>query len=989
MADLPPHYVAENPDNEPGNNMDEFALYMNPQHEGNINEWIEVDVPLLGEMDEPLEDEEEDTEEEEMKDEEMDDEDDEEDDAEVINPYEEAGPHNRPPHISDEETEFAPPVVQISDVDDVPIPPVIRFGSKFHIGESSAMRELLAGDNKVYALGLMCCDLKSVHKGVKRTMLPRKMTQANTKRLIADAIAQDRATRGSTGRVRGSGGNNANQGGTPPIRECTYSSFMKCNPTTFKGVEGAVELCHWFERIESVFSISGCAERNKVKFVATTMQGRALTWWNAQVINLGLEVANRKSWTKLKAMMKEEFCPPKEIQRMEVELWNLRVKDSNIAAYTQRFNELVLLCPKAVLSEKKKVEAYIRRLPKIIKGEMTSSRPVVLNEAVRMAHTLMEQKLVAKAERIAKSNKQKWENNNQVNNHKNNNNRGHKAQVCRSKNVASGATVQPNVVCYRCGKRGHKSYACPKKTNRKARKYIERGSHLFLAQVTEKEPTKKQLQDVPVIHNFPKVFPDDLPGLPPPRQVEFKIELILGATPVARAPYHLAPSKLKELSEQLKELSEKGFIRPSSSPWGAAVLFVKKKNGSFRIVYSKIDLRSSYHQLQIREEDIPITAFRTRYGHFEFQVMSFGLTNAPAVFMDLMNRVCKPYLDKFVIVFIDDILFYSKNKEDHGEHLKTILELLKNEKLYAKILKCDFWLKSVQFLGHVIDSKGVHVDPAKVEDIQNWSAPTTPIEVRQFLALPEGTENFIVYCDASLKGFGAVLMQREKKELNMRQRRWIELLSDYDYEIRYHPGKGNVGADALSQKDKEPLRVRSLLMTVHINLLKKMLEAQTEAMKEENVKAENLGRRKPMEFEVGDLVMLKVLLWKGVIRFGKRGKLSPQYIGPFEIIERIGPVAYKLVLPEKLCRIHNMFYVSNLKKCLADENLVIPLKEIQIDDKLHFIEEPVEIMDREVKQLKQSRIPIVKVQWYLRQGPEYTWERFFQEKLPSSQVIRK
>nr|GFC02970.1 putative reverse transcriptase domain-containing protein [Tanacetum cinerariifolium] len=280
-------------------------------------------------------------------------------------------------------------------------------------------------------------------------------------------------------------------------------------------------------------------------------------------------------------------------------------------------------------------------------------------------------------------------------------------------------------------------------------KYIERGSHLFLAQVTESEPAKKQLQDVLVICNFPEVFPDDLPGLPPPRQVEFKIELIPSAAPVARAPYRLAPSELKELSDQLKELSEKGFIRLSSSPWGAPVLFVKKNDGSFRMcidykelnkltvknryplsrmedlfdqiqgssVYSKIDLRSGYHQLRIREEDIPITAFWTRYGHFEFQVMLFGVTNALAVFMDLMNRVCKSYLDKFVIVFIDDILIYSMSKEDHEEHLKTILELLKNEKLYAKFSKCDFWLESVHFLGHVIDSDGVHVDPAKVEAI--------------------------------------------------------------------------------------------------------------------------------------------------------------------------------------------------------------------------------------------------------------------------------
>ncbi|GJW60411.1 putative reverse transcriptase domain-containing protein [Tanacetum coccineum] len=232
-------------------------------------------------------------------------------------------------------------------------------------------------------------------------------------------------------------------------------------------------------------------------------------------------------------------------------------------------------------------------------------------------------------------------------------------------------------------------------------------------------------------------------------------------------------------------------------------------------VYSKIDLRSGYHQLRVREEDILKTAFRTRYGHYEFQVMPFGLTNAPAVFMDLMNRVCKPYLDKFVIVFIDDILIYSKSKQEHEEHLKIILELLKKEELYAKFSKCEFWIPKVQFLGHVIDSEGIHVDPAKIESIKDWTSPKSPTEIRQFLglagyyrrfiegfskiakpmtkltqkkvkfewgdkqeaafqllkqklcsapilALPEGSEDFIAYCDASKKGLGAVLMQREK-----------------------------------------------------------------------------------------------------------------------------------------------------------------------------------------------------------------------------------
>ncbi|GJX99541.1 putative nucleotidyltransferase, ribonuclease H [Tanacetum coccineum] len=499
----------------------------------------------------------------------------------------------------------------------------------------------------------------------------------------------------------------------------------------------------------------------------------------------------------------------------------------------------------------------------------------------------------------------------------------------------------------------------------------------------EKKSDEKRLEDIPVVRELPEVFPEDIPGLSLVRQVEFQIDLIPGTTPVARAPYSLAPSEMQELSNQLQELSDRGFIRPCTSPWGAAVLFVKKKDGSFRMcidyrelnkltiknryplpkiddlfdqlegssVYLKIDLRSCYHQLRVMDEDIPKTDFRTRYRHYEFQVMPFGLTNAPTVFMDLMNRVCKPYLDKFVIVFIDDILIYSRNKEEHANHLRIILELLKKEKLYAKFSKCDFWIHIVQFLGHLIDSQGLHVDPAKIEAVKNWTSPTTPTEIRQFLglagyyqrfikyfskiakslteltqknkkyiwgedqesafqllkqklceapilALPEGNDDFVVYCDASHQGLGAVLMQREKviayasqqlkhneknytthdlelgaivfalkiwrhylygtkctmftdhkslqhildqKELNIRQRSWLELLADYDCEIRYHSGKTNVVADALSQKERiKTLRVRSLVMTIQSNSPSQILKAQTEALKEENIKAKNL-----------------------------------------------------------------------------------------------------------------------------------------------------
>ncbi|GKE82301.1 putative reverse transcriptase domain-containing protein, partial [Tanacetum coccineum] len=298
-------------------------------------------------------------------------------------------------------------------------------------------------------------------------------------------------------------------------------------------------------------------------------------------------------------------------------------------------------------------------------------------------------------------------------------------------------------------------------------------------------------------------------------------------------------------------------------------------------VYSKIDLRLGYHQLRVREEDIPKTAFRTRYGHYEFQVMPFGLTNALAVFMNLMNRVCKPYLDKFVIVFIDDILIYSKNKKEHEEHLKAILELLKKEELYDKFSKCEFWLP-----------KGDKQEASfQLLKQKLCSAP--------ILALPEGSKDFIAYCNASNKGLGAVLMQREKviayasrqlkiheknytthdlelvavvfalkiwrhylyvtkcmvfidhkslqhildqKEMNVRQRRWLELLSDYDCEIRYHPGKANVVADALIRKERnKPLRVRALVMTIGLNLPKQILNAQTEARKLENIKNKDVG----------------------------------------------------------------------------------------------------------------------------------------------------
>nr|GEW12109.1 putative reverse transcriptase domain-containing protein [Tanacetum cinerariifolium] len=916
---------------------------------------------------------------------------------------------------------------------------------------------------------------------------------------------------------------------------------MKCSPITFRGNERAVGLIRWIEKMEMVFTVSKCTEANKVVLAAATFQDRALTWWNSQVATLGIEAVTIKTWAEMKVMMTEEFCPPEEIQRMECELWNLRVEYIDISSYTTHFNELVILCPGMVPTERKKVEAYIRGLSENIKGEVTSSELATLNKAVRIAHTLMEQKVKEIAEREADNKKRKWENfqggsssgvgssnsnrnnnnypsnrnynnNNNRNNNQNqyrNTNRNHQnnqrqGNVRAMTNVGNQNTNEAgqNVKCNMCGcnimetvqlsvinvgrlgtkleivgrrwnnpgrsgahgqayalRDGDKNLGPNVVTgtfllnNRYARVLFDSGydkrfvnvnfsrlidiepvkvdhsyeveldngrvvstntilrgcalnlvNQLFeidlmpnelvtfdviirmdwlilhdavvlcgkkevhvplkkktlVVKVIEKEPTKRRLKDVPVICKFPDVFIEDLLGLLPPLQVEFEIELVPGATPMARAPYRLAPSEMKELAKQLQELSDKGFIQPSSSPWGAPVLFVKKKDGSFRLcidyyelnkltvknryplprindlfdqlqgssVYSKIDLRSNYHQL---------------------------------LFMDLMNRACKSFHDKFMIVFIDNILVYSKNKEEHEEHLRIILELLQKEKLYAKFSKCKFWLDSMKFLGHVINSQGVYVDPAKVEAIKSWAALKSPTEVRQFLglagyyrrfiegfsliaklltkltqnnktyecgeeeeeafqllkdklcsapilALPEGYKDFVVYCDALLKGYGVVLMQREnviayasrqlrtheenyvthhlelgavvftlrlwrhylygvkcivftdhkilqyildQKELNMRHQRWIELLSDYDCEIRYHSRKANVVADALSRKEREkPLRVRSLVLVDHKDLMQQILEAQVESRKEGNVQKEDLGRMQKQIFEI-------------------------------------------------------------------------------------------------------------------------------------------
>ncbi|GKC94681.1 putative reverse transcriptase domain-containing protein [Tanacetum coccineum] len=674
--------------------------------------------------------------------------------------------------------------------------------------------------------------------GVNQTALDQLVTQR-----VADALAAMEANRSST-----QGDNNPTATTT---RTCSYKEFRSCMQGNFNGTEGAVRLTRWFEKLESDFQVSKDA-------------------------NVGIDVANEIPWSEFKLMLIKKYCPRSEVQKMETKLWNLKLKGRNpptsYACGEKRHykNE----CPKAGNQGRGNQ----------IRGNQNSGNQNQ-NQNQGQNHN--------QGNRNGGNNGQGNQNGNGA--HPRLYGLGEDAAV-QDNNVVTGTFLINNrhasVLFDSCADRSfasttfseylnivpttldtvyhveladenfdviigmdwmseyHAVIACHEKQVHipyknevlviqgvrsrvrsksrmsiisciKTQKYIEKGCPVFLIQLTKKGTEEKQLKDLPIVRDFPVVFPEDLPGLPPARQVEFQIDLVPRAAPVARAPYRLASTEMKELSGQLKELSDKGFIRPRSS------------------VYSKTDLRSGYHQLRVREEDDSKTAFRTRYGYYEFQVIPFGLTNAPAMFMDLMNLLCKPYLDQFVIVFIDDIVIYSRNEEEHGKHLKTILELLKEEKLYAKFPMCKFWINTVQFLGHVIDSKGIHVDPAKIEAIKDWASPTTPVEIRQFLglagyyrrfikgfskiakslteltqnnkkfdweeeqeaafqllkqklcdalilALPEGSVDFVVYYDAWHKGLGVVLMQREKviayasRQLKIYEKNY----KTYDLELR-------------------------------------------------------------------------------------------------------------------------------------------------------------------------------------------------------------
>nr|GEU51546.1 putative reverse transcriptase domain-containing protein [Tanacetum cinerariifolium] len=1020
-------------------------------------------------------------------------------------------------------------------------------------------------------------------------------TQALIDRGVAAVLAEHDANRSRNGDNSNDLGTGGRRQMTTP-RECSYIDFLKCQPMSFQGTKGVIGLTRWLKKMESVFQISNCT-------VACQ------------------DVAYAMPWAALKRMITDKYCPRGEIQKLESKYWNLKVKGIDLLNYNHCFQELALMCDRMFPEESAKMERYIGGLLDMIHGSVKASKPQSIQEAIEFATEMIDKKMLTHAERQAEhkrkfddtsrntQHQQQPPKRNNVaraytagqgdrkpyrgtkplclkcnyhydgpcapkctnckkighlardckgrpvasnnNNNQNNNNNNQRAQGANAKGnrAGNGNTVarayavgtdgtnhNSNVVTVKY----HVVIVCDEKLVRvpfgdeilifhgdesinghesrlniisctKTQRYLLNRYPIFLAHVTTKEAKdkskEKRLKDVPIVQDFLEVFPEDLPGIPPTRQVEFQIDLVPGAASKKDGSFRMCIDY-----QELNKLTVKNrYPLPRIDD-----LFDQLQGLS---VYLKIDLRSGYHQ------GFEKKTFRKPLSELDTDIMNF--------------KLCR------------------LNKQEHEEHLKLILELLKKEQLYAKFSKCEFWIPEVQFLGHVIDSQGIHVDPAKIESIKDWASPKTATHIRQFLglvgyyrrfiegfskfampmnkltqkkvkfdwgdkqeeafqiikqklysalilALPEGSEDFVVYCDASIKGLGAVLMQREKviaygsRQLKVHEKNYtthdlelgavvfaLKIWRHYLYgtkctvftdhkSLQHILDKKELNmrqrlAGALSRKERiKPLRVRALVMTIGLDLPRKFLKAQTKAMKPENLRSEDVEKliavlwrpedsnnARVTQIEETDPMdkLARLYLKEMVTRYGIPVSIicdrdprftskfwkafqkamgtwldmnfgngwerhlplvefsynnsyhasikaalfealygqkcrSPvcwaedgdaQLTGPeliYETTEKIVQIKQRiqaardrqksyndvrLKLPEQLSRVHSTFHVSSLKKCLSDEPLAISLDEVHIDDKLRFVEEPMEVMDREVKQLKQSHILIIKV----------------------------
>nr|GEX35411.1 hypothetical protein [Tanacetum cinerariifolium] len=777
--------------------------------------------------------------------------------------------------------------------------------------------------------------------------------------------------------------------------------------------------------------MSGCSINQKVKYTAGSLVGKDLMWWNSQIRMLSQEVA------------------------------------AGHAAYTDRFHELARLVPHLVTPKSRKIKRYVYGLALQIHEMVPAAKPKIIEKAVQISGALTDEavrngsiKKVEKRGNVGEPNKDKngrddnkrtrngnafattanpvgrentgtWPKCTTCNSYHglegpcrtcfNCNHPSYLAKDCRGvpRNMNPVNARNPTVrACYECGSTDHVRLAYL----RLNRAQGPRGNHPNQVAANNEGQGRRNHRNQAMGREFMKVVGIQL--------LDDKVLRVLG-------------EKLEEKMKQLK--SDKAKEKEQ-----VEIVVVRD--------FPKDNSRNSKTKVSFDQVHCPGER-RTRYGHFEFIVMPFGLTNAPT--------------------------------EEHVKHLRLVLKLLKKKNLYAKFFKCEIWLREVQFLGHMINGNEIHVDPSKIEVIKNWKAPRTPTEKCEtfdwdeeqelafqtlkdklcnasILALLDGLEDFVVYCDASEIELGCVLMQRK-------------LFSDYDCDVRYHPGEANVVADALSRKERvKPKRVRSMNMILQSSIKDKILTAQKEDVDEsDDVRALIMDEAHMLKYSVhpradkmyydlrdrpsGLLQQPEIPIWKwegivmdfvtklprtskdykmdrlarlylneivarhgvpiliiwdrdsrftsrfwqsiqealgtcldmstayqqsvvrqlcglrldkkGVICFGKKGKLAPGFVRPFKIIEMVGSMAYRLDLPKELNGVHDTFHVSSLKKCLADPALQVPLDEIRVDDKLKFVEEPVEILEIEFKKLKLSRIAVVKVWWNSKCSPEFTWGR--------------
>ncbi|CAJ2651612.1 unnamed protein product [Trifolium pratense] len=819
------------------------------------------------------------------------------------------------------------------------------------------------------------------------------------------------------------------------------TSFNHQNPPRFRGDGGPAAADLWLQAIEKILGAIHCPEGEMVNLDTYQLLGDAEYWWGNT--SLLMEAAFEEfSWENFKRKFLAKYFPETARERYGEEFLKLTQGGLNVEAYAKKFESL----SRHFRFFRDGIdESYMcRRFQGGLRYE--------LQDAVVPLGIRQFQVLVEKCQEIEDMRNKR---------------------VNRQGSFSAGGPSRPRVT-----------------------------SGIIV-------------EDVRVVQQFQDVFPLEIPGFPPIREVEFFIDLHPGTGPISESPYRMAPAELIELKSQIEDLLGKGFIRPSVSPWGAPVLLVKKKDGKSRLcvdyrklnkvtiknryplpriddlmdqlkdasVFSKIDLKSGYHQIRVRDEDVQKTAFRTRYGHYEYLVMPFGVTNAPAIFMDYMNRVFHPFLDKFVVVFIDDILVYSKSEEEHEEHLRLVLQVLRDNKLYANPSKCDFWMEKVNFLGHVISKEGIAVDPAKIDTVLSWKQPQTVTDIRSFvglagyyrrfiegfakivalmtqltrkdqpfawtdkceasfqllkkllttspvLVLPQSDEPYEVFCDASYQGLGCVLMQHKKAvayaSRQLKDSIWVivdrltksahflavkvtdtaEKLTDiYIAEIvKLH------GIPSSIVSDRDPKFTSHFWKTLHDALGTKLrmssaYHPQTDGQTERtNQSLEDLLRACVLddrgswddvlplvEFTYNNSYHASIgmapfealygrrcqtpLCWyqDGVGRVLKAKKLTPKFIGPYQITERIGKVAYRIALPPVLSRIHDVFHVSQLRKYTPDPSHVIKPDDIHLKENMSFEVPPIKIADRKMKLLRTKEIPLVKVIWNEATG-DATWE---------------